>query len=167
MPAPPNERRVTRRSAARIVLLAGDEVLLQGDTDPGLPGSRFYQTPGGGIEAGEDPAQAACRELHEETGLVVGREELGAPIAQRLVTHGYSDRVLIQQETFYRLRVERFQPSGEQLTVRERARRVSTSWYRLDQLPIPVWPSELATLVEWTGPLPLDLGPVEESTVPV
>lgn len=36
--------------------------------DPGHPGL-WWQMPQGGIDKGEDPAEAALRELHEETGI--------------------------------------------------------------------------------------------------
>ena len=168
MPASPAERPVTRRRGARVIVVAGDEVLLQADTDPGLPGSRFWQTPGGGIDPGEGPAEAAVRELLEETGLAVEVADLGAPLAVRRVTHGYSDRILIQEETFYRIDVERFEPVAAGLTERERQRRVGTDWHRLADLPDPVWPAELAELVAApAAAVPRDLGDVEESTVPV
>ena len=69
----PTERPVKRRSGARVIVVAGREVLLQGDTDPGLPGSRFWQVPGGGIDPGESAGQAAARELAEETGYGITR----------------------------------------------------------------------------------------------
>jgi ADP-ribose pyrophosphatase YjhB (NUDIX family) len=55
-----------RRAGA--VVVDGDRVLLISMQPPGE--SRWWHFPGGGIEAGETPEQAARRELHEETGLV-------------------------------------------------------------------------------------------------
>ncbi|MDO5501367.1 MAG: NUDIX domain-containing protein [Propionibacteriaceae bacterium] len=172
MPGAPSSRPVKRRRGARVLViapagdgLAGALVLLQGDTDPGLPGSRFWQTPGGGIDPGETPRQAAARELYEETGLAVDPAALDGPIATRTVTHGYSDRVLIQHETYFRLVVERFEPVPMALSPSERRRRVETAWHSLDNLPPNVWPDGLAGLAHHDGE-PLELGDVEESTVP-
>lgn len=157
---------VKRRAGARVIIVAGDEVLLQGDTDPGMPGSRFWQIPGGGVDAGEQPREAAAREALEETGLEVAPEELEGPIATRVTTHRYSDRILIQHETLFLLRCERFEPVEKGLTVRERARVLETAWYRLDALPTPTWPAEIGDLVRWTGGGIIDLGEVDESPMP-
>lgn len=161
------EPRVDCRRGARVVIVADGHVLLQQDRDPGLPGARFWQTPGGGIDEGEGPREAAAREVQEETGLAVDPDDLEGPIATRTVTHGYSDRILIQHETFFLLRTHRFDPDMQGLTASETKRRVSTDWHALDCLPDPVWPAAIAQLVAWDGGAPIDLGDVEESTVPV
>jgi 8-oxo-dGTP pyrophosphatase MutT (NUDIX family) len=58
-----------RRPAARVVCLdAAQRVLLLHWKDPG-DGSWLWEPPGGGIDPGESPLDAARRELGEETGL--------------------------------------------------------------------------------------------------
>lgn len=162
------------RAASRVIITDGTHVLLLADTDPGLPGTRWWVTPGGGIDPGETALAAAVREVTEETGLVVAAESLLGPVATRTVVHGYSDQVLSQSEAFYVLRVaERFEPDAAGLTPDEQITLDGWAWHPLDglaSLPEPVWPADLAALValeampqEW----PVDLGSVEESTLPV
>ncbi|NLE97396.1 MAG: NUDIX domain-containing protein, partial [Propionibacterium sp.] len=146
-------RRTKRRSAARVLVVAADEILLQQDTDPGVPGSRWWVTPGGGIDAGETTSQAARRELWEETGLDVDAHDLRGPVAERLVRHGYSDRILVQHETFYSVDVERFDPSPVGLTASEQQRLLGHRWFSVRQLPEPLWPATLGDLLRWeSGP---------------
>jgi 8-oxo-dGTP pyrophosphatase MutT (NUDIX family) len=162
------------RSAARVIITDGRSVLLLADTDPGLPGSRWWVTPGGGIDAGETPLAAAVREVEEETGLVVDPARLLGPVATRTVVHGYSDQVLSQSEAFFVLPVpELFDPDSTGLTPDEKITLDGWAWHPLDGLadvPEPVWPADLAGLVTLgTTPSlwPVDLGRVEESTLPV
>nr|WP_231974366.1 NUDIX domain-containing protein [Tessaracoccus timonensis] len=159
-------RRVKRRRATRILVVADDEVLLQEDSDSGIPGSRWWVTPGGGVDSGESLPQAAVRELWEETGLEVAASELRGPVAEREVCHGYSDRILIQHETFFRVDVDRFEPDPAGLTPTERQRMQRQAWFPVDTLPDIVWPARLGELLTWEGGGPLQLGKIEESTVP-
>lgn len=80
------------RRAARLVVLSPARRVLLFDTevltveDPLRPGTtRFWNTPGGGVEANETWEQTALRELHEETGIT------NAPIGPWI---WFSDRVL-------------------------------------------------------------------------
>jgi 8-oxo-dGTP pyrophosphatase MutT (NUDIX family) len=61
----------TLRQAARVLVIdpAGRVLLLEG-FDPAEPDSRYWITIGGGLDDGEEAAQAALRERWEEAGIV-------------------------------------------------------------------------------------------------
>jgi 8-oxo-dGTP pyrophosphatase MutT (NUDIX family) len=65
-------RRIAR---VRILCRNGDgEILLLKWRDPD-DGHVFWEPPGGGIEPGEEPPEAAVRELYEETGYTTALED--------------------------------------------------------------------------------------------
>ncbi len=64
-----------------VVVNKGKVLLLRRTTNP-LNG--YWGLPGGGINLGETPKQAAVRELKEETGLVVSQDDL---LGEKVFTH--------------------------------------------------------------------------------
>lgn len=174
-PVPPGERpRRTRRTAR--VLLRDDvgRLLLFRDSDPGLAGSAWWITPGGGVDPGETDLEAAVRELAEETGARVAQERLRGPLAVRRVVHGYTDVVIDQVDVFFAVTVPAFHLDTSGHTEEERRTMTRHRWWtrsRLDTTKEEVWPADVAAYLDladaWApGTPPRDLPDADESTVP-
>ena len=104
-----------RRAVRAVVLADDDRVLLCRFTfpHPAVPtgATGVWAAPGGGIEPGEPPLVALCRELHEETGLVIDadpphvwHQELAAPSR----AGGYGGVV----NDYFLVRTTHFDPRG-------------------------------------------------------
>lgn len=176
-PVPPQQRPRRVRRTARVLLVDDrDRLLLFAGTDPGIPGSHWWETPGGGIDPGETELQAAVRELFEETGIRVGEAELQGPVMTRRVVHGYSDVVVSQEDVFFACWVPAFDVSDAGYTAEERQVMTAHRWWEraeLAQTQDAVWPATMLTL--WAEAearrgrpaiSPIDGGDVEESSVP-
>lgn len=94
------------RRAARVLLVDGtDRVLMFRGVDPGRPGHVYWFTVGGGLAAGESPADGAARELAEETGLRVTPASLGAPVFSEVTEFPFDGVWYRQEQDFFLLRV--------------------------------------------------------------
>jgi 8-oxo-dGTP pyrophosphatase MutT (NUDIX family) len=138
------------RAAARVIVLdEHDHVLLLRGFDPTRPerGSWWF-TPGGGLDPGESPADAARRELHEETGLRV--DHLGAAQFERDATFEFEGVTYRQHEHYFALRTERFEPARDAWTDVEQRSVLGHRWWSVAELATTdavVYPERLADRV--------------------
>ncbi|MFS0900538.1 NUDIX hydrolase, partial [Mycolicibacterium litorale] len=105
---------LSRRVSARVVLLdESGAVLLLCGSDPAVDGDapRWWFTVGGAVQAGESLAQAAVREVDEETGLRIDPGELVGPVWRRDAVFEFNGSVMRSQEMFFVHRTRRFEPS--------------------------------------------------------
>ncbi|MEU9129126.1 NUDIX domain-containing protein [Kitasatospora sp. NPDC048540] len=141
---------VIRRRAARVLLLDGaDRVLLLHGSDPAVPDDKWWITPGGGVEPGEDLETAALRELAEELGPFEVR--LGPLVAYGTTAFSYQGQHFEQEQWFHLARTSRtdlgLARSGEE----EHATLLGVRWWTLAELRATdevVYPAGLAGLLE-------------------
>lgn len=158
---------VLDRVGGRVLVLDGaGRVLLLHGTDPADPGAgSWWFTPGGGADEGESVADAARRELAEETGLVV--PDVGRPVWVRMAEFSFVGRQFRQHETFFLVRVPSHDVDASGWTDLERESVHGWHWWPLDELEASgerVYPRALVVhlrrlLVEGPPTEPVDVGP--------
>ena len=153
------------RFGARVLVLdLHDRVLLIHARDPDDLASEWWELPGGGIDPGETPQEAASRELAEETGILAG--ELGPCLWTRETRFRYRGRQHHRHETVYLARVHHPAPAvTPRHTPNEKAGLLGHRWWSHPELTRfhgrllpPALPRLLAAVLsgDLTDPLALD-----------
>jgi 8-oxo-dGTP pyrophosphatase MutT (NUDIX family) len=153
------------RPTSRVLVLDPEQrLLLFGSRgaapDAGAP-VRFWYTPGGGVEDGEDLRTAAVRELAEEVGLLVDPGDLEGPVWLRRHVAPWGDRLIDSRETFFVLRDVVHEVDGRGRTELELAADEPHRWWSAAEIGaggVTFAPRELPDVLPallsgpWTGP---------------
>lgn len=128
---------VRERRAGRVLLIdAASRVLLFRGCDPAVPDDKFWFTPGGGFDEGEEPRQAAARELFEETGLRLPESELGDPVHEDVTEFSFDGRQYRQRQWFYVARVASWEVDTAGFEPIERTTMDEHHWWSLGELEV-------------------------------
>jgi len=139
--------KVSRPSARIICLDDQGRILLLRLRDP-FDGSTKWEPPGGGIEAGESPLQAARRELIEETGLPGDLIE-PRPVEIARAFH-WNGRDHEHMEWFYLARIPKIDARPAELQADEGDNFLGYQWFSLEEIrssPERIEPFQLLEIV--------------------
>jgi 8-oxo-dGTP pyrophosphatase MutT (NUDIX family) len=96
-----------RRTTARVIPVnRRDEALLMLSCDPANPSATYWCSFGGAVDEGESLSETGARELREESGLVIGADDLGEPFDRSEVTFPYDGAVFTNDSTWFAVRLE-------------------------------------------------------------
>jgi 8-oxo-dGTP pyrophosphatase MutT (NUDIX family) len=123
------------RRAARVLLVDGaGRVLMFHGFDPARPADGYWFTVGGGLEPGEPSAEAAARELAEETGLWLPAEQLGEPVWREVTEYPFDGRWYRQEQEFFLVRVPGWEVVTDGFDAAERDSIDGHRWWTIEEL---------------------------------
>ncbi|HET9895773.1 MAG TPA: NUDIX domain-containing protein [Streptosporangiaceae bacterium] len=142
---------VISRQAGRVIVIDPDErVLLLHGFDPQRPDEPYWITVGGGAKPGESLAEAAIRELREESGIVADPADLGEPVWHAVAEFPFDGRRYRQEEDFFALRVGSADVRTDGLEDEEAAVITGHRWWTIAELEAThesFFPAHLAALL--------------------
>jgi 8-oxo-dGTP pyrophosphatase MutT (NUDIX family) len=125
------------RSCVRVVLRdAGGRILLFRTELASMAAGHWWELPGGGIERGETYADAAVREIREETGLHVSPGQVGLPRWRRTATWTARGIRRLQHEVVVAVDVPTSRPSiaASGRTAAELEEYTGSRWWEVAEL---------------------------------
>jgi 8-oxo-dGTP pyrophosphatase MutT (NUDIX family) len=125
---------VPRRAGRVLVVDARGQVLLLHGFDPARWDEPYWFTVGGGAKPGESLAEAAARELLEETGLTATAAELGEPVWHEVAEFSFAGTRYRQEQDFFLLRIGSAQVSRDGLAHEEAAVIDGYRWWSVAEL---------------------------------
>src|SRR5260221_14300197 len=141
---------ITRRAGRVLVIDAGGRVLLLHGFDPAKPEEPYWFTIGGGAQPGESLAEAAARELREETGIGARADELGEPVWHEVTDFSFDGTSYRQEQDFFQLRIGSAAVLNDGLDDEKAAVIDGHRWWTADELgstPEAFYPRELPRLL--------------------
>jgi 8-oxo-dGTP pyrophosphatase MutT (NUDIX family) len=141
---------ITRRAGRVLVIDAGGRVLLLHGFDPAKPEEPYWFTIGGGAQPGESLAEAAARELREETGIRAQADELGKPVWHEVTDFSFDGTSYRQEQDFFQLRIGSAVVLTDGLDDEEAAVIDGHRWWTVDELESTTesfYPRELPRLL--------------------
>ena len=155
-PSKPYPLAMRERPSSRILLLDAEDRLLLFRFDfahGSFDGRIFWCTPGGGVDPGETFEEAACRELHEETGLRV--DHPGPEVARRRYSYKLANGESMRSDDHYfLLRVDALTICDSNWSDLERQSITEHRWWSQEELAAcqdRLWPGDLGNLLVELG----------------
>lgn len=140
------------RLCARVLLVdeQGRVLLFHGCDPADSDAGSWWFTPGGGREDDESPQDCAARELHEETGLALGPEDMGSVVHERVTEFSFLGNRWRSIEDYFLVRVDSHEVDTSRFSEVEIASVLGHRWWTTAELETTdqtYYPRELLELL--------------------